>query len=201
MQRRTFIASGAALAGGALSATPFAFAQAKPETTEGGRSRSAARTSFYYLPLTIAERWAILQGRRARRRDLRLRRRRARRCRRWWAAAPTWSPARTSTRMHMQAQEPDRSANSCCKGRAPQIVLAVSKKTMPNYKSIADLKGKKIGVTAPGSSTDDDGELRAREGAGSSASDVAFIGVGARRRRDRRAAVRPDRRDRATSTR
>ncbi len=38
-------------------------------------------------------------------------------------------------------------------GRAPQIVLAVSTKTMPNYKSVSDLKGKKIGVTAPGSST------------------------------------------------
>ena len=31
-------------------------------------------------------------------------------------------------------------------GRAPQIVLAVSNKTLPNYKSIADLKGKKIGA-------------------------------------------------------
>ncbi len=38
-------------------------------------------------------------------------------------------------------------------GRAPQIVLAVSTKTMAGYKSMADLKGKKIGVTAPGSST------------------------------------------------
>ena len=36
-------------------------------------------------------------------------------------------------------------------GRAPQIVMAVSTKTMPNYKSVADLKGKKIGVSAPGS--------------------------------------------------
>ncbi len=38
-------------------------------------------------------------------------------------------------------------------GRAPQIVLVVSNKTMPGFKSVADLKGKKIGVTAPGSST------------------------------------------------
>ena len=30
-------------------------------------------------------------------------------------------------------------------GRAPQIVFGVSTKTMPNFKSIADLKGKKIG--------------------------------------------------------
>ncbi len=33
------------------------------------------------------------------------------------------------------------------------IVLGVSTKNMPNYKAPADLKGKKISVTAPGSST------------------------------------------------
>ena len=38
-------------------------------------------------------------------------------------------------------------------GRAPQIVLGVNPKTMAGFKSVADLKGKKIGVTAPGSST------------------------------------------------
>jgi NitT/TauT family transport system substrate-binding protein len=63
-------------------------------------------------------------------------------------------------------------------GRAPQIVLAVSKKTMPNYKSIADLKGKKIGVTAPGSSTSIMASFVLAK-AGLSAKDVAFIGVGA----------------------
>src|SRR3546814_11151120 len=38
-------------------------------------------------------------------------------------------------------------------GRAPMIVLGVSTKTMAGYKTPADLKGKKIGVTEPGSST------------------------------------------------
>lgn len=38
-------------------------------------------------------------------------------------------------------------------GQAPMIALGISTKTMANYKSPADLKGKKIGVTAPGSST------------------------------------------------
>ena len=38
-------------------------------------------------------------------------------------------------------------------GRAPQISVGVSTKTMPHYKSVHDLKGKKIGVSAPGSST------------------------------------------------
>lgn len=63
-------------------------------------------------------------------------------------------------------------------GRAPQIVLAVSKKTMPNYKTIADLKGKKIGVTAPGSSTSMMANFVLAKG-GLKPSDVSFIGVGA----------------------
>ena len=37
--------------------------------------------------------------------------------------------------------------------RTPQIVFGVSNKTMPEYKTLMDLKGKKIGVTALGSST------------------------------------------------
>ena len=63
-------------------------------------------------------------------------------------------------------------------GRAPQIVLAVSTKTMPGYKSIADLKGKKIGVTAPGSSTAMMASYVLAKG-GLKPSDVSFIGVGA----------------------
>lgn len=63
-------------------------------------------------------------------------------------------------------------------GRAPMITLAVSKKNLPDYKSPADLKGKKIGVTAPGSSTNmlvnfflAQHDLKA--------SDVSIIGIGA----------------------
>jgi len=38
-------------------------------------------------------------------------------------------------------------------GRAPQIVLGDNPKTIAGFKTVADLKGKKVGVTAPGSST------------------------------------------------
>ncbi len=62
-------------------------------------------------------------------------------------------------------------------GRAPQIVLAVSNKTMPNYKSIADLKGKKIGVSAPGSSTNMVANFVLAKG-GLKPTDVSFVGVG-----------------------
>ena len=63
-------------------------------------------------------------------------------------------------------------------GRAPQIVMAVSNMTMPNYKSIADLKGKKIGVTAPGSSTSMMSNFVLAKG-GLKPTDVSYIGVGA----------------------
>ena len=63
-------------------------------------------------------------------------------------------------------------------GRAPQIVLGVNPKTMPNYKSVADLKGKKIGVTAPGSSTNVMANFVLAK-AGLKPTDVSIIGVGA----------------------
>jgi len=63
-------------------------------------------------------------------------------------------------------------------GRTPQIVLGVGTKAMPDYKSIADLKGKKIGVTAPGSSTNILANFVLGRG-GLKPTDVSIIGVGA----------------------
>ena len=63
-------------------------------------------------------------------------------------------------------------------GRAPQIVMAVSTKTMPNYRTVADLKGKKIGVTAPGSSTNVMSNFILAK-AGLKPTDVSYVGVGA----------------------
>ena len=63
-------------------------------------------------------------------------------------------------------------------GRAPQIVLGINPKTMPGYKTVADLKGKKIGVTAPGSSTNVMANFVLAK-AGLKPSDVSIIGVGA----------------------
>ncbi|MCW5609449.1 MAG: ABC transporter substrate-binding protein [Rubrivivax sp.] len=63
-------------------------------------------------------------------------------------------------------------------GRAPQIVLGVNPKTMPNFKTVADLKGKKVGVTAPGSSTNVMVNFALAK-VGLKPSDVAIVGVGA----------------------
>ena len=80
---------------------------------------------------------------------------------------------------------------------SPQIVLAVSKqRRCRNYKSIADLKGKKIGVTRAGVEHQSImAQLRAREGRAQAASDVSFIGVGAGAGAIAALAVGADRRD------
>ncbi len=62
-------------------------------------------------------------------------------------------------------------------GRAPAIALAVSNKTMPSYKNLVDLKGKKIGVSAPGSSTNMMVNLLLSR-VGIKAAEVSFVGVG-----------------------
>lgn len=62
-------------------------------------------------------------------------------------------------------------------GRAPQIAMGVSNKTLPDYKSVADLRGRRIGVTATGSSTNMMANLVLSR-AGLRAGDVSFIGVG-----------------------
>lgn len=62
-------------------------------------------------------------------------------------------------------------------GRAPQMAIGVSSKTMAGYKSVTDLKGKKIGVSAPGSSTNMMASYMLAN-AGLKASDVSFVGVG-----------------------
>lgn len=62
-------------------------------------------------------------------------------------------------------------------GRAPMIGFGVSRKTMPDYSSPADLKGKKIGVTAPGSSTNMLVNFFLAKH-GMTVNDVAIIGVG-----------------------
>ncbi|EER59902.1 NMT1/THI5 like domain protein [Acidovorax delafieldii 2AN] len=62
-------------------------------------------------------------------------------------------------------------------GRAPQQALGVSMRAMPGYRRPGDLKGRRIGVSAPGSST----EVMARmllARAGVNPREVSFVGVG-----------------------
>jgi len=62
-------------------------------------------------------------------------------------------------------------------GRAPAIAMGVSLKAMPNYKAVADLKGKRIGISTPGSATHRMAQLILAR-AGLSAEMVSFVGIG-----------------------
>ncbi|MBP9060677.1 MAG: ABC transporter substrate-binding protein [Rhodoferax sp.] len=62
-------------------------------------------------------------------------------------------------------------------GRAAQIAMGISPKALPAYQSVLDLKGKKIGVSALGSSSDMVASMILAR-AGLTPQDVSFIGVG-----------------------
>lgn len=173
MKRRTLLAAG--LAGGATLGLPaLVRAQAieKPKVTiaVGGKNL------LYYLPLTVAETLGYFKdegleaqvvdfagGSQALRAVV-------------GGSADVVSGAFEHT-VNMQAKG-QRMRAFVLQGRAPQIVLAVNKRTMPHFKSLADLKGRKIGVTAPGSSTNIMANFVLAK-AGLKPTDVSFIGVGA----------------------
>jgi len=169
MQRRTFTLAALALPGMAYSQPT---APEKPQLTVavGGKNL------LYYLPLTIAESLGYFKaegldvtivdfagGSRALQAVI-------------GGSADVVSGAFEHT-INMQAKGQKLRA-FVLQGRAPQIVLGVNPKTMPGFKTIADLKGKKIGVTAPGSSTNVMVNFVLAK-AGLKPSDVSIIGVGA----------------------
>ena len=189
LNRRTFTA--AAALGAAAIAAPLVHAQAKLEKSKVSIA-VGGKAAFYYLPLTISEQLGYFKaegldveisdfagGARAlQARGGRLGRRRAR--------APTSTPStcrpRTST-----------SRPSCCRAARRRSRSACRPRTCPTTRRVADLKGKKIGVSAPGSSTNMVANLVLSRG-GLKASDVSFIGVGVGGRRADGAALGPDRR-------
>ena len=168
MQRRTLMLGACA----AIAAPAIVRAQSQPKVTiaVGGKNL------LYYLPLTIAESLGYFKdegldftivdfagGSRALQAVI-------------GGSADVVSGAYEHT-INMQAKG-QFLREFALQGRVPQIVLGVNPKTMPNFKTIADLKGKKIGVTAPGSSTNVMlNFVLAR--AGLKPTDVSVIGVGA----------------------
>jgi NitT/TauT family transport system substrate-binding protein len=172
ISRRTF-ASAAALAAAAIAA-PALRAQSKLEKSRvfiavGGKA------AFYYLPLTISEQLGYFKtegldveisdfagGARALQALI-------------GGSADVVSGAYEHT-INMQSKNQYIQA-FVLQGRAPQIALGVSTKAVPNYRSLVDLKGKKIGVSAPGSSTNMVANMVLSR-AGIKASDVSYVGVG-----------------------
>ena len=172
LSRRSF-ASSAAL-GVASLAMPALMAQTKLEKAKVSIA-VGGKAAFYYLPLTISEQLGYFKaegldieisdfagGSRALQAVV-------------GGSADVCSGAFEHT-INLQSKNQMFRA-FVLQGRAPQIAFGVSTKTLPNYKLIADLKGKKIGVSAPGSSTNMMANLVLSRG-GLQASDVSFIGVG-----------------------
>jgi NitT/TauT family transport system substrate-binding protein len=174
MQRRSFVAAATAMIGAPALVSTLASAQAveKPKITiaVGGKNL------LYYLPLSIAESLGYLKaeglevtiadfagGSRALQALV-------------GGSADVVSGAFEHT-INMQVKG-QRLRAFALQGRAPQIVLGVNPKTMPGFKSVADLKGKKLGVTAPGSSTNVLANFVLGK-AGIKPGEVSIIGVGA----------------------
>jgi NitT/TauT family transport system substrate-binding protein len=173
MQRRRLIQALALAPAASLGVAPFARAQAveKPRLTiaVGGKNL------LYYLPLTIAEGQGYFKaeglditiadfagGSRALQALV-------------GGSADVVSGAFEHT-INMQVKG-QRLRAFALQGRAPQIVLGINPKTMPNFKSVAELKGKKLGVTAPGSSTNVLANFVLAK-VGLKPGDVSIIGVG-----------------------
>jgi NitT/TauT family transport system substrate-binding protein len=62
-------------------------------------------------------------------------------------------------------------------GRTPQIALGISTKTMPKYKTLADLRGRRVGIIAPNTPTHTIAHA-ALESAGLRLGDMNFVSVG-----------------------
>ena len=179
--RRTIVKAGAMAAAlgsvSTFSALCAASAPGAPQAPEKSKVTIAVggKASFYYLPLTIAEQRGYFRqegldveiidfagGSQSLRAVV-------------GGSADVVSGAYEHT-INMQASRQYFRA-FVLQGRAPQIAVGVSKAKLPNYKGIADLKGMKIGVSAPGSSTNMVANYLLAKG-GLKPSDVSFVGVG-----------------------
>ena len=172
ISRRSF-AGGAALAAATL-ALPSLRAQPRLEKSKIAMA-VGGKAAFYYLPLTISEQLGYFKaegleveisdfagGARALQAVV-------------GGSADIVSGAYEHT-INMQSKN-QHIQSIVLMGRAPQIAMGVSTKAMPNYKGVTDLRGKKIGVSAPGSSTNMVANLVLSR-AGLKSSDVSFVGVG-----------------------
>lgn len=180
MKRRSFCSAGALAAAAAASENLLA-GTARAAPVSGIEKTKIAiavggKPAFYYLPLTIAEQLGYFKeegldveisdfagGAKALQALI-------------GGSADVVSGAYEHT-IAMQAKRQYISA-FVLQGVTMQVALGYSPKRLPNYKSVADLKGAKIGVTAPGSSTNTTVNLVLAK-AGMKPSDVSIIGVGA----------------------
>jgi NitT/TauT family transport system substrate-binding protein len=155
-------------------ALPGAWAQARPESTRLSIA-VAGKASFYYLPLTLAEQLGYF---RAEGLDVEITDHAG-----WMRAQQAMvsgaADVCSGSFEHVIALQ---SHNQACQafvlqGRAPQIAMGVSIRALPGYRTLADLKGRRIGISAPGSTSHLMAQ-RVLSSAGITALDVSYIGVG-----------------------
>lgn len=158
----------------ALAASPAALAQDKPEKPDLKLS-VGGKPLLYYLPLTVAERMGYFkdEGLNVEIADLGGGAKSLQALMGGSVDVTTGSYEHT---IQMQAQGKPLVALAQL-GRYPGIAFAVRTEKVASYKGPADLKGMKIGVTAPGSSTNFLVNLMLAH-AGLKPDDVSIIGVG-----------------------
>lgn len=172
LQRRSFNAAAALLVAG--MAFPMLRAQPRPEKIRvsigvGGRA------SFYYLPLTIAVQLGYFhaEGLDVAITDFS------------GGAGALQALGSGGVDVVSGAYEHTIAAQGrgqvlrsfVLQGRAPQIAVGVSTRAMPGFRRLAELRGKRIGVSSPGSSTNMVANMVLRR-AGLTAADVSYVGVG-----------------------
>ena len=171
ISRRNFSA-GSVLAGAAL-VCPRLSAQVKPEKTKVVIAVNG-KAAFCYLPLTLAEQLGYFkaEGLNVEIRD--------------FSSEASALHEAVNGPVDVYSSDFERTINLQSQNqffqafvlqtRAPQVAFGVSTKNLPNYQTVSDLKGKKIGVSSLGSSTNMLASLVLSRG-GLKSSDVSFISV------------------------
>ena len=150
-------------------------AQAKPEKPKVGIA-VGGKPAFYYIPLTIAERLGYFkdEGLDVEISDF------AGGAKALQAVVGGSSDVVSGAWENTVDQQPKglNLQGFVKMGRYPAITVGVAKAKAASYKSPKDLKGMKIGVTAPGSSTNRVVQHLMVAGGGLKPDDASFIGVG-----------------------
>lgn len=144
------------LCGTAILGSAWAGAQAQTALRGSARARSSTlvvavdnRSSFCYLPLTIADRLGYFAAEGV---DVQVREfpdlEHSVQAVRSGAAQLYSGPYSSTIALQLRGQA---FQSIVLQGRTPQIVLGVAQKTMPHYRVVRDLRGKRVGITALGS--------------------------------------------------
>jgi NitT/TauT family transport system substrate-binding protein len=168
LRRRSF-----ALFAAASVAAPALRAQARVEKAKVAIAVEG-KGAFYYLPLTIAEQLGYFrnEGLDVEISDVPLG---ARPLQGVQGGADVVSGAYENT-IHLQSRNQLFQA-FVLQARAPQIAMGVSTKAMPGFRNVTELRGRKIGVSAPGSSTNMVANFVLSR-SGVKASEVQYVPVG-----------------------